>query len=92
MPDLVYQALLDLRREQKTLSTYSSKQKKNALIHERGKKLYFINLGVGSALIIWTILSLTISEFPNVLSVKYLLILGTFGLGLLLSAHWLKRA
>lgn len=92
MPDLVYQTLLDLRREQKTLSMYSSEQKKNTLIHERGKKLYFFNLGIGSALIIWTILSLTISEFPNLLSVKYLLILGFFGLGLLLSAHWLKRA
>ncbi|MES2141844.1 MAG: ubiquinone biosynthesis regulatory protein kinase UbiB [Pseudomonadota bacterium] len=88
MPDLVYQTLLDLRREKRVLSIYSSDEKKKEGL--RRKKFWIVNLGIGAACVIWALLGLTISEFPSLLSVKYLLILGFIGLGLLLSACWFK--
>jgi ubiquinone biosynthesis protein len=91
MPDLIYQVLLDLRKEKRASPTYfryteeSSSKLKN-------KKFYAINLGSGSACIAWVLLSLTVREFPDLLSFNYLLVIGLGGLGLLLSTLWFKRA
>ena len=91
MPDLVYQALLDFRQEKRILKAYSSKGIKEAAGSLKKKKFYFVNVGIGSACIIWALLSLTLSTFPGLLSTRYLLVLGLGGLGLLLSASWFKR-
>ncbi len=85
MPDLVYQTLLDLRQEKRILNAYSSKNiKERSTKNLNKKKFYFISLGVGSACIIWVILSLSGSIFPNLLVTRYLLILGLGGLAILL--------
>ncbi|MDQ8039180.1 MAG: ubiquinone biosynthesis regulatory protein kinase UbiB [Rickettsiella sp.] len=89
VPDLAYQALLDLRQEKRLLSTCSSNQKEKENIQKH--RVYFISLGVGAGCIIWVLLGLTVSEFPSLLSSKSLLILGLGGLGLLIGAHWFKR-
>lgn len=91
IPDLFYQTLFDLSQEKRVLNNYSLVQKKEETISRQRKKFYFI-INLGLACIIWALLGLTLSKFPNLLSVKYLLILGFSGLGLLLSAAWFKQS
>jgi ubiquinone biosynthesis protein len=83
MPDLVYQTLLDLRQEKRSLNIYSSNRIKEAAKNLNKKKFYFISLGVGSACIAWVLLSLTWRTFPHLLAIRYLWILGLGGLAVL---------
>lgn len=84
IPELVYQALLDKRKERNELQTYLH-QDINKYHHAIKKKRFFaINIGIGVACMTWALLSLVVSNFPQLLSFRNLLILGLGGLGLLL--------
>lgn len=86
IPDLVYQTLLDFRQKKRRLHVYSAKYSKHKKSYTRKKIFCFMTLGVGSACVVWALLSLTGSGFPNLLSARNLLILGLIGLGLLLAS------
>jgi len=84
IPDLVYQTLVDFRRKKRKTNPYTEKYSRQN--NMRKKTFCFMTVGVGSACIVWVLLSLTKNEFPHVLSTINLLILGLGGLGILLSA------
>lgn len=90
MPDLVYQVLLDLHKEKRALPASWFKYAEGNSNKINNKRFYAINLGIGSACMAWVLLNLTVREFPSLLSFNYLLVIGLGGLGLLLTALWLK--
>ena len=84
IPELVYQALLDKRKERNELHTYLDKDI-NKYHHAIKKKRFFaVSTGIGVGCITWVLLSLVVGNFPQLLSFRNLLILGLGGLGLLL--------
>lgn len=85
IPELVYQVLLDRRQEKNQLSAYLYKDIRKNHHTVKKKKSYSINIGVGVACITWVLLSLTVGSFPQLFSLKNLLILGLVGVGLLLA-------
>jgi ubiquinone biosynthesis protein len=80
IPELVYQAILDLRHEKNKLKVCPPECLRKASTTWK-KKLYIIGLGVGSACVIWALLSL---YEVNLLSTRNLLILGFGGSALVL--------
>lgn len=86
IPELVYQALLDQRKQRNELQTYLYKDIKKHHDATKKKGFFAISMGIGVACITWVLLSLAVGNFPQLLSLKNLLILGLGGLGLLLVA------
>lgn len=95
IPELIYQVLLD-KRQQKNALQVCLQQNKNQhgfSIKEsiKKKKIYVLSVAIGATCITWAFLGLTINNFPQLLSIRSLLILGIGGLGLLLTALLCKE-
>jgi ubiquinone biosynthesis protein len=86
IPDLIYQTLLDVRREKRALNTDVSRRINECESNLKKRGFYAINIGMGSACIVWALLSLTFRDLPNLLPTRYLLVIGLGGLGLLFVA------
>lgn len=86
IPELVYQALRDQRKERNELQAYFYKDIKKHHDAAKKKGFFAIKVGIGVACITWVLLSLAVGNFPQLLSLRNLLILGLGGLGLLLVA------
>ena len=84
IPELVYQTLLDKRKERNELQAYLYKDGHKYHYAIKKKRFFAISMGIGIGCITWVLLSLVVGNFPQLLTLRNLLILGSGGLVLLL--------